>query len=455
MRSGFRFLSFFLILLIVVSFHSCEDFTEIEKNSIGNVDFSSVVAIGNSITAGFQDGALFQSGQEHSYPALIVKQINRAGGNAEFIQPIIAEPGLGKRLYLKSLIPLVIESRTVAGAARNADHPRPYNNLAIPGAVAFDIIDTTSFAVKSEQRKNPFFQIILRDPKFGKSMLDQAIKLNPTFVFLWIGNNDVLGYAASGGTSGSDPTGKLPTPASIFQSIFTQVVDALLSANPNLKMAVANIPDVTVIPYFTTIPWFAVDPNTGEPIRDQSGNLIPLIGIKGGQPAQLSQGDLVLLKASSLLKTGYGLPDVPPFDQLPDAGKPLPDEYILDADEVNIARGAIQDFNNIISQVVNAPGRSNRIVLVDVYSRLNEAKANGIMVSDIKFTTDYITGGLFSLDGVHPSRRGHAMIANEFINAINSKFGTNIALIDVMSIPGIELPSGKITSLELLSNEVK
>ncbi len=433
------------VFLLAFVFYACEEFSEVgNPPSLGKVDFSRIVAIGNSLTAGFQDGALFEGAQQYSYPNLIVKQINSIGGNANFVQPLISEPGIGTRLYLRSLSPLSLQQQLVTGAPKNSNHPAPFNNLAVPGAILYDVFDTTDFAAKFGARGNPFFQIVLRSKAFGPTMFHQAKALNPTFVIFWMGNNDVLGYASSGGTKGTDPTEKLPTPDVIFQLLFRQAIDSLLRINTTVKIAVANIPDVTVIPFFTTIPWFIVDPTTGQPVLDQQGRPIPLIGIKGGQPAQLGPGDLVLLTASSLIATGYGLPNVPPFNQLPNAGKPLPDEYVLDANEVAVARSAIQKFNLIIDTVVTNPARAGRVVRVDIYSKLNDVKAHGLEIAGFKFTTDYITGGLFSLDGVHPSSRGHGIVANEFIKAINSKFGTNIPYVDVMSLPGIQLPTASI-----------
>jgi len=437
-----------LVFSLAFIFYACEEFSEVgNPPSLGvQVDFSRVVAIGNSLTAGFQDGALFEGAQQYSYANLIVKQINSIVGKVNFIQPLISEPGIGTRLYLKSLSPLQIQQQLVTGSPKNPTYSAPYNNLAVPGAILYDIFDTTDYAAKSIQRNNPFFQIILRSKAFGPTMFHQAKNLNPTFVIFWMGNNDVLGYASSGGTRGTDPTGKLPTPDVIFQLLFRQAIDSLLKINSTVKIAVANIPDVTVIPFFTTIPWFIVDPNTGKPVLDQQGRPIPLIGIKGGAPAQLTPNDLVLLPALSLIQTGYGLPNVPPFNQLPNAGKPLPDEYILDANEVSIARTAIQKYNLIIDTVVANPSRAGRVVRVDIYSKLNDAKAHGLEIAGVKFTTDYITGGLFSLDGIHPSNRGHAIVANEFIKAINSKFGSNIPFVDVMSVPGIQLPTSSIVA---------
>ncbi len=440
------FISILLIFSFAFIFYACEEFSEVgNPPSLGvQVDFSRVVAIGNSLTAGFQDGALFEGAQQYSYVNLIVKQINSIGGNATFVQPLISEPGIGQRLYLRSLSPLQIQQQFVTGAPKNSTHPAPFNNLAVPGAILYDVFDTTDYVTKSTQRNNPFFQIILRSKALGQTMFHQAKALNPTFVIFWMGNNDVLGYASSGGTRGTDPTGKLPTPDVIFQLLFRQAIDSLLKINSQVKIAVANIPDVTVIPFFTTIPWFIVDPNTGKPVLDQQGRPIPLIGIKGGALAQLTSNDLVLLPASTLIATGYGLPAVPPFNQLPNAGKPLPNEYILDANEVAVARTAIQKFNFIIDTVLANPSRAGRVVKVDIYSKLNDVKVHGLEIAGVKFTTDYITGGLFSLDGIHPSSRGHAIVANEFIKAINSKFGSNIPFIDVMSVPGIQLPTTSV-----------
>ncbi len=432
-----------LIFSFAFIFYACEEFTEVgNPPSLGvQVDFSRVVAIGNSLTAGFQDGALFEGAQQYSYANLIVKQINSIGGNIKFEQPLINEPGIGTRLYLRSLSPLIIEQRTVTSSPKNPTYPAPYNNLAVPGAILYDIFDTTDYAAKSIQRGNPFFQIVLRNRALGPTMFHQAKALNPTFVIFWMGNNDVLGYASSGGTRGTDPTGKLPTPDIIFLSLFRSAIDSLLKINSTVKIAVANIPDVTVIPYFTTVPWFIVDPNTGKPVLDQQGRPIPLIGVKGGTAQPLTANDLVLLPAMTLIATGYGLPNVPPFNQLPNAGKPLPDEVILDANEVTIAKSAITKFNLIIDTVLANPARAGRTVKVDIYSKLNDVKAHGLEIAGVKFTTSYITGGLFSLDGIHPSSRGHAIVANEFIKAINTKFGSNIPFIDVMSVPGIQLPT--------------
>jgi hypothetical protein len=49
----------------------------------------------------------------------------------------------------------------------------------------------------------------------------------------------------------------------------------------------------------------------------------------------------------------------------------------------------------------------------------------GITADNFTVTSTYVTGGGFSLDGVHPSPRGYALISNEFIKAINATYGSN------------------------------
>src|SRR5512136_1299798 len=65
-----------------------------EKQTVlktGTANLASYVALGNSITAGFQSGALTEEHQIYSYPKLLAGQI----GVDNFAQPLLAYPGLG------------------------------------------------------------------------------------------------------------------------------------------------------------------------------------------------------------------------------------------------------------------------------------------------------------------------------------------------------------------------
>jgi hypothetical protein len=53
---------------------------------------------------------------------------------------------------------------------------------------------------------------------------------------------------------------------------------------------------------------------------------------------------------------------------------------------------------------------------------------------------EFVTGGLFSLDGVHLTGQGYAIIANEFIHAINDTYGASVPTVSVTEYPGVQFP---------------
>ena len=62
--------------------------------SLGSVTVTKYVAIGNSLTAGYQSNGLYQSAQIYSYPNLISQQLTAAGANLPaFQQPLWPDPG--------------------------------------------------------------------------------------------------------------------------------------------------------------------------------------------------------------------------------------------------------------------------------------------------------------------------------------------------------------------------
>jgi len=114
---------------------------------------------------------------------------------------------------------------------------------------------------------------------------------------------------------------------------------------------------------------------------------------------------------------------------------------VLDAYEVEQLQRKLQLFNQVIKEVVdefNANGK--RIALVDVYT-LYEQIYQGQMVNGIQMSSEFIYGSFFSLDGLFPTARGNALIANHFIRSINAAFpGTNIPPADVTRYPGVRFP---------------
>jgi len=115
--------------------------------STGNADFTTFVALGNSLTAGYTDGALFKAGQNSSMPNLMAQKFAMAGGG-DFTQPWtndnigglliggfeIQEP----RLYFTGA-GLARLDATPTNEITNV-MPGPYNNMGVPGAKSFHLL---------------------------------------------------------------------------------------------------------------------------------------------------------------------------------------------------------------------------------------------------------------------------------------------------------------------------
>src|ERR1035437_5161188 len=69
-------------------FLSCRPNLPIPAPSKGKIDASRYVAVGNSITSGYADGALYYDGQINSFPNLIAGQLKLIGGGS-FNQPLM------------------------------------------------------------------------------------------------------------------------------------------------------------------------------------------------------------------------------------------------------------------------------------------------------------------------------------------------------------------------------
>ncbi len=358
------------------------------------LDFSRYVAVGDSLTAGFISASLVQTGQFNSYPALIYRQAT--GQTTGFEQPLVTQPGIPGVLRLTSLAPVIVAPTPGRGNPLNLTLQRPYNNLAVPGADAKDVLTRVTDG-------GGLHDLILR----GRgTQVQQAQILGPTFVSIWVGNNDALAAATSGVVD--DTT---LTPLASFEADYRAIVAQL--ALPNVELAIANIPDVATIPYVTTIPSVVVNPATNQPVLI-GGNPVPLLGTSG----PLTAADRVLLPASAALAQGIGIPLGIPGG----TGRPLPDNLVLSAFEVATIRARIAAFNNVIRTVANERGAA----FVDANAILQRAATTGIQVGGINYTAAFLTGGIFSYDGVHPTSFGYAYVANAFIAAINERYDAEI-----------------------------
>lgn len=243
----------------------------------GSADFSNYVAIGNSLTAGFMDGALYNLGQENSLPALLAQQMIYAGAPGEFNQPDInselgfnssasntAEGRIYGRYKLDTSIPG--PSPTVGGelpAEYNGD-TNNLNNFGVPGIVVGQLLTPATGGPQSDPAFNPYYARFASSPG-SSTILEDAISAQPSFFTLWIGNNDVLGYAVSGASNPAFLTSETD-----FQNQYNAVISSLLG-NTEADGVLVTIPPVTAIPYFRAVPYNAIELSAEEAAQLSEG----------------------------------------------------------------------------------------------------------------------------------------------------------------------------------------
>ena len=481
----------------------------------GTADFSKYVAIGNSLTSGYQDGALYIDGQTQSFPSMIAQQMALAGGGV-FKQPLMADNlggipsvGFSNKRILTPTLGLAIAPGTGATTLANIYSAGPYNNMGVPGAKSFHLVAPGygSAANLAVGAANPYFVRFAKTPT--SSVIGDAMEQKPTFFSLWIGNNDVLSYATSGGTNTTsdnkivaavDQTGNM-NPATyksndisdptLVAGVIKSMLDGLKSVGAT-KGVIANIPDVTKIPYFNRVPYNAVPLDAAKAQALNAGLYQPLIGaltylgapdrfsmVKAGnnpviivdnslpnlsaqltavlaangypatqaaflgnafgQARQAKKGELILLTASNVLGLDAltNAPATATSQFIYGASFPVGDQYSLTATEVGKVAKAVTAYNKSIVALAGTYG----LAFVDANTTMGELNATGgIQFDGVKYTSTFVTGGSFSLDGVHPTGRGYAILANEFIEAINDKYKSTLPKVNVNSYSGVTFP---------------
>lgn len=454
-----------LALMAGMFLTSCDPEIDVANPSNGGADFTRYIAVGNSLTAGFGDNGLYREGQLNSFPALLAEQF-RAVGGGDFAQPLFSEDQSNGSGYIRltgftaqgSPIMTPVTSNLAVRGTNPTLYTKstgPNQNLGVPGIRVSDI-KTVGYG---STQGNAYFERLTDNPLQTYLQYVQAQSNNHTFFSNWLGNNDVLGYATAGGFSGT------LTPTATFTANYAEMIDAL-TAN-NAKGIVATIPDVRNIPFFTTVgpslkaslkaagvPAIVVltkntptrVPVLVDNIRDAAGGqalitltasaYAPLVGRPGGQywrdlsrqvaPASPKAALGALLQTYSIDTTKAFAVSVE---------NPWPSALILDESEQTDIVNATTAFNNFIKQQAT----DKNLALFDANTFFNSIQG-GFSKYGVAYSPAFITGNLFSLDGVHPTPRGYAIVANEMIKAINAKYNARIPQVDETQHRAVLLP---------------
>ena len=347
------------------------------------------VVVGDSLSAGFQNFSLYESGQTHGYAAVVATQ---AGANVPL--PLFSFPGIPPALTLTSTGQIM---RAPGIGAREDASVQAYN-LSVPG---FTVGNALAYPFPGNPATNAIdalSDLILATPGtavpgcgpilVGSSVVVSeaacAVALKPNTILVSIGNNDAL-QALTFGIP--------PTDATTFGSQYGQLLGALASTGANILLT--NIPNVADIPFLIPVPAF----------KQACPNPVPAL------PAGVTDADFVV---ANILDPTFVTLDI------------CKDYAVRPAALVGAAAQAVADYNAIIAADAQLFGA----VVVDFNDVLADIAQKGYEVGGQRLTTAFL-GGLFSLDGIHPTNTGYAILANEVIKTMNRELHTGIPQVSV------------------------
>ena len=444
-----RYLIYILPLLLLTA---CEPKIDEFQPSNGTADFSRYIAVGDFWTAGFADGSEYKSGQENSFPNILAGQFKTVGGG-EFKQPLMVDDYgfglstgtpkpklvLGYHQDCKSvigLVPAYADVEVNQGNFVSVAADGPFNNIGMPG------LKSIYMGVAGFATLNPYYGRFATTPM--TKVIEEIPAVNATFFTLWLGNFDILYYAMLGGV------GDQITPTAQFTASMAATLGALTAAGA--KGAVANIPDLLDAAYFRTIPYNALpipDQATADLLNYGYAPLNQMIKAAGSTDTiHFTVGANPLVIQAMDAQHPWGMRQVRsnelvllslPQDSLKCGGwgsmKPVPGNFILDEAEIALVEQAISDYNLSIGNIISGKD----VALVDMHSAMKDVMA-GLMFDGVAINGVFVQGNFYSLDGLNPTPRGYAVVANYFIDAINKQFGANLPKVLVSDYQGVAFP---------------
>jgi len=439
------------LLLIIISgilFATCTPKVEFDSISSGRANFTNYAVIGDGYMAGYQDGALFHDGQMRSIGALIytsLEQVNSVSYNQALMQDnsgvgINSKPwdatytsastlnfkvdceGISSLGPIKTLYTIMTAQPYLDPVAALS-----LDDFSVPFATTNDLSSGTLFM------SNVYWARV--SGNFSNISPKQAmVNRSPTFFSAWLGMEDIMKYARNGGY------GQTISSPTIFATNLDNIL-APLTSNGS-KGVIALIPDFRSFPYFTTVLWNAADLSVDDAdsltATYLAGGLPHISFVEGKNPfviddvaapggfRQLVNGEYITVSVptDSMKCFYYGL-----------LLNTVHDRYVLDSSEVSYLSGMIKEYNDVI----RSKAAQYDLAVVDMLSYFGKLPL-WITSNGVKYTNEFVKGGFFGLDGLYPTQKGAALLANEFIMAINNYYGSTLPTITCPECNGIIFP---------------
>jgi hypothetical protein len=424
MKRTINFLAVGVFALAVVA---CKPKYTAPETSAGEINPERLVVIGGSHVGGYFNDGLTAENQSNSVAEILAQQFKVIGGGS-FFHPQIGVNSVG--ISWDGNAPFKLGYRTDCkeetslGPVRTANSGdgslfdnNVYSSTSKIGNFGIPRLKMSQLTDNGLSLVNPFFKRMASAS--NATVLGDINALSPTFFASFMGFEDVIEYARSGGVGVS-----LPSPQD-FESAYSSMLSQL-TAN-GAKGVVATIPDPVNMPFFTTIPWNGLNLAEGDNNITLLNNFYGQLGYSfaaGENGFMAYDEDSPTIGIRQLLPTDKILLSIP-LDSvkcfLLGTLRPFRDEHYLDNNEILGLRNTIQSYNTTIRTLANQFGLA--VVETDAFFAKT---TSGFTYNGVNLTAAFVSGGMYSLDGLNFNPRGNALLANEFIKAINKKYSAKI-----------------------------
>ena len=385
------------------------------EESLGDGLFDRYIALGNSITAGFQSLGINDSTQRQSYAYLLGQQ---TGG--EFNLPLLNRPGCPPPMAAPFSTTTI--AGTPVGAAvcflRASPAPRLVNNLAVPGANILDAVDHTA-----NENAGDTFNRLQTFILGGRSQVEAMVDADPTFISVMLGSGDALGAALDGDAS-------LLTPTAEFETSLDELVTAINSTDAREVLVIGAV-NANVMPALQPgLFYWAVKQNPATaPLlpKEVNNNCAPVNLL--GQPNPLA--------ANIISYTILFDPTVAEISCANDA------PFVLPPSEQQAISQRVGEYNALLQQAAE----ENDWIFFDLSAWLMPAVADPVLLRKCQGLATARTaaeiqtaivntcpspdpaigfGRFMSYDGIHPSAEAHLTVARALVDTLNDELGLEI-----------------------------
>lgn len=374
--------------------------------------FQNYVAIGNSITAGWQSSGISDATQRQSFAFLLAQQMGTRYAYASLRNPGCPAPVINFQTQAR---PTGAPPCALRDAALATDI---LNNVAVPNASSFDPIDADG---------TPFSNALTSFILGGRSQVQRALDADPTFATIWVGNNDVLGFAVQDARTNA-PTGIAGmTTATQFQTNYDAMVAALLAGAPDLEGVLIGVVQVANAPIM--FPAAAMSNPVFKAGFDAIAGTATTLD-PSCLPAGAGAASLINTFMAHAIRAGLHPPVVAcvPGGATGTLPAPLGDQLVLDPSEQATVSQRITAYNTYIQQKASQIG----FAYFDPNPTLSTLRAGGTIIRNTPnwaATSADAFGTGMSLDGAHPGPALHRMLANLLIPIINAQYNTTLSLV--------------------------